>query len=222
MFEEKNNSNETPEPSEQEGEELSDNSEGEVKKIRIMGASKDANFGGSTIIKTEDEKGMIIGYAIRKNAEGELEGNKIGYMLDGSIGTTYQLHDSDFENLKQMGVLDSYEGALANESLEKINEAKISMLRLYNEGDKFNPWSGTWPSNELMSPAEKALEGMGQKDQEQVASDFFDATIGRSILNNKNAYMAYGLFSKTPFGQKFRQLEDDRLKAAGFSAGFTL
>lgn len=222
MFEENKNNDVTLELTEKKQEKVLSNTESEAKKIRIVGSTKDANFEGSMIIKTEDEEGKIIGYAIRKNAEGELEGNKIGYMQDGSIETIYQLHSADFEDLKRMGVIDLYEGALANESLEKINETKLSMLRLYSEGDRFNPWNGRWPADELMTPTKKALEGMSQEDQEKVAVDFFDATIGRSILNNKNAYMVYGVFSKTPFGQKFRQLEDERLKNAGFSSGFTL
>lgn len=190
-------------------------------QIRIMSASKDSNFEGSTIIKTEDAEGRITGYAIRQKENGSLEGNEIKYQPDGSIGATYQLHENDFAKLKQQGVLDSYEGALVAEKSKNVDDAKLAMLRMYMQGEKINPWQGRYPEDSLMKPAEEALKNLSPADQEKMATNFFNDTIGRDISNNKNAYIVYGVFKNTPFGQKFKQLEDDRLKKAGY-AGFTL
>ncbi|EKE20250.1 MAG: hypothetical protein ACD_8C00033G0002 [uncultured bacterium] len=217
MFEEQKNNNEALE---QNQEKTLESPEEKVKKIRIIGATKDPNFEGSTIIKTEDEEGRVVGYAIRKNSEGQLEGNQIGYMKDGSTGAVYQLHESDFDKLRDMGILESYEGALATESSEKINNANLEMLRLFGEGDKIDPSWGRDPG-ELLTPARRSLEGMNDEDQEKVATEFFNKTIGRDISNNRYAYHVYRHFKSGAFGQKFKQLEDDRLKAAGY-AGFKL
>ncbi len=196
--------------------------ENKTDKIKVIGARKDANFEGSTIIKTEDAEGRITEYAIRKKENGELEGNEIRYQSDGSTGPVYQLHESDFDKLKQQGVLDSYEGALAAEGSKKINDAKNAIWRIYKEGDKVNPSWGKMPEDSLMNPAKEALENLSPADQEKVATDFFNDTIGKNISNNKDAYSVYGVFKNTPFGQKFKQLEDKRLKEAEFTSGFTL
>lgn len=190
-------------------------------KIKIMGATRDPDFEGSTIIKTEGVDGRIIGYAIRKNKEGELEGNEIRYQPDGSIGATYQLHEGDFGKLREQGVLSSYEGALVAEKSKSIDNAKIAMLTMYMKGETFDPWWNKSPEDSLMNPAQEALKNLSPADQEKMASDFFNDTIGRNISNNKNAYKVYAMFKSTPFGQKFKQLEDTRLKEAGYS-GFTL
>lgn len=83
--------------------------ESKIEIANIVGLTRDPNFEGSIIIKTEDAEGWITGYAIRKNSLGNLEGNEIRYTKDGSIGPVYQLHESDFSKLREQGILELYE-----------------------------------------------------------------------------------------------------------------
>jgi hypothetical protein len=191
------------------------------EQIRIMGVTKDSNFEGSTIIKTENAEGRVIGYAIRQKEDGGLEGNKINYTPEGETGAVYQLYEADFVKLKQQGVLDSYEGALSAEKSKNVDNAKLAMLSMYMQGEQFDPAWNKYPEDSLIDSAQEALESLSSPDQEKMAIEFFNDTIGRDISNNKNAYKVYMMFKGTAFGQKFKQLEDARLKEAGFS-GFTL
>lgn len=196
------------------------NAESKVNKARIMGASKDPNFEGSTIIKTEGADGRVIGYAIRKNKEGRLEGNEIRYQPDGKTGAVYQLHEADFDKLKESGVLESYEHELMIEGSKKIDDTKLSLLRLFMQGDKIDPSWGQAPQD-MIESARSALKELTDADQEKIATDFFAETIGRDISNNKYAYHVYRHLKGSAFSKKFSALEDDRLKRAGY-AGFQL
>ncbi len=195
--------------------------ENKAEQIRIVGATKDSNFEGSTIIKTEDAEGRVTGYAIRQKEDGSFEGNEIRYTPDGEVGPVYQLHEADFAKLKQQGVLDSYEGTLVAEKSRNVDDAKLAMLRMYMQGEQFDPAWNKYPEDSLMNSAQEALKNLSSADQEKMATEFFNDTIGRNISNNKNAYKVYMMFKGTSFGQKFQQLEDARLKEAGY-AGFTL
>jgi hypothetical protein len=196
------------------------NPESKAEKTRITGATKDSDFEDSIIIKTEKD-GQIIGYAIRKNKDGNLEGNEIRYQPDGSKGPVYQLYESDFNKLRQQGVLDAYEHALTIDGAKKINDAKLAVFRIYMEGDKIDPSWGKALDANLMDPVKTAFENLSDADQEQVAADFFNETIGQDISNNKHAYHVYRHLKGTAFARKFHQLEDERLKNAGYG-GFTL
>jgi uncharacterized membrane protein len=111
------------------------------EKSNIIGVTRDRNFEGSVIVKTEDSEGRIIGYAIRKNSQGDWEGNEIRYMKDGSIGHVYQLHEKDFSKLGEQGVLASYESMPAMkeraiENLEALSEKEASKKFLAEERRK--------------------------------------------------------------------------------------
>jgi len=196
-------------------------SKDKTEKIRTIGVTKDPDFEGSIIIKTEDADGRITGYAIRKNKDGGLEGNEIRYQSDGSKGPVYQLHETDFDKLREQGVLGSYERAVDTEESKKINDVGASLFRLFMEGDKIDP---TWgkDSSSLIDPVRETLKNLSDGDQEKAAIGFFDSTIGRNISNNRYAYNVYRHFKGTTFGKKFGQLEDERLKKAGYASGFIL
>ena len=108
-----------------DGRNKAEKEEENIEKVTILGDTKDDNFKDSIIVKTKNAEGRIIGYAIRKNSNGDLEGNKIGYMKDGSVGAVYQLHESNFSELKQNGVLDEYENIL----IQKEKNFKEEQLR---------------------------------------------------------------------------------------------
>jgi hypothetical protein len=58
-------------------------------------------------------------------------------------------------------------------------------------------------------------------NQVALAEEYFDKTIGTSISDNKFAYPVYQALKGTDFARRFAELEDARLKAAGY-AGFSL
>lgn len=111
------------------------------EKASIVGVTRDRNFEGSVIVKTEDKEGRVTGYALRKNSHGVWEGNEIKYMKDGSIGPVYQLHDADFSKLGEQGILDSYDDMPAmkertTENPEFLNEKEASKKFLAEERKK--------------------------------------------------------------------------------------
>lgn len=113
----------------------------QFEKLNIIAVTKDHNFEGSVIVKTEDEEGQITGYALRKNSQGDWEGNEIRYMKDGSIGSVYQLHEKDFSKLGDQGVLASYESIPTMkertiENPEVLNEKEASKKFLAEERKK--------------------------------------------------------------------------------------
>ncbi|MDP1884422.1 MAG: hypothetical protein Q8L10_03550 [Candidatus Moranbacteria bacterium] len=111
------------------------------EKASIVGITRDRNFKGSVIVKTENEEGRITGYALRKNSNGDWEGNEIRYMKDGSIGPVYQLHEADFSKLGEQGIFDSYESMSvmkerAIENPEILSEKEASKKFLAEERKK--------------------------------------------------------------------------------------
>lgn len=124
------------------------------EKANIVGIAKDDNFEGSIIIKTKDAEDRISGYAIRKNSQGDLEGNRIGYMKDGSIGPVYQLHESDFVELGKTGVLEKYENTLLQErdidfARKEIQEGVVLEGFEKRAGDFFETLKRGTPSVEM-------------------------------------------------------------------------
>lgn len=65
------------------------------------------------------------------------------------------------------------------------------------------------------------LEKGGELSQQKLAEDFFAETIGKRIDNNLGAYRVYQALKGTPFAERFKELEDKRLKDAGYG-GFNL
>lgn len=111
------------------------------EKVNIVGVTRDRNFEGSVIVKTEDEEGGITGYALRKNSHDDWEGNEIKYMEDGSIGPAYQLHEADFSKLGEQGILTLYESmpAMKDRTIEKpelLSEKEASKKFLAEERRK--------------------------------------------------------------------------------------
>src|SRR3989344_1601787 len=53
-------------------------------------------------------------------------------------------------------------------------------------------------------------------DQKALADDFFENTIVKDFTSNKQAYKVYRELKGTEFAQRFKELESERLKKAGF------
>jgi hypothetical protein len=107
---------------------------------------------------------------------------------------------------------ESIEPAIENN--EKINEANKTLLNLFDKADFRSFYDHA-------ASSENVLNDLDDAEQEQLAVKFYDETIGKTILNNARAYKVYGEFKGTSFAKKFAQLEDVRLKRAGY-AGFTI
>ena len=100
------------------------------------------------------------------------------------------------------------------EQAEKISEVRNVFMQLFDKAG--------WTSfSELMAKSENILDGLDNDEQEQLAKEFFDETIGKNILNIPKSYQVYREFKGTAFAKKYAELEDARLKRAGY-AGFTL
>ncbi|MFO0764043.1 MAG: hypothetical protein U0518_04285 [Candidatus Gracilibacteria bacterium] len=76
----------------------------------IEGYSQDPHFPGSIIIKVRenDDSDSIIGIAIHQDRN-RIIASRIHYQSDGSIGSVYQLHQNDIQELQENGVLKYYQ-----------------------------------------------------------------------------------------------------------------
>ncbi len=70
-------------------------------KRESLAVFKDDSFPGFIIVREGN-----IGYALRKNPSGNIEGNQIHYLEDCSVGAVYKLHAPQLEELTQRGVVD--------------------------------------------------------------------------------------------------------------------
>ena len=171
------------------------------------------NFPGSVILKKPDG----THFAVRKTEDG-WEGNSFKLMPDGTIGATYQERDIEPGLIKEAGA------QIEKGNNEKLNVFKQEAMALYRkggyQGQAFNNFSGQ-PSQEATSFKKKLIE-LPEQEQQKIAESFFGDTIGQSISNNGNAYLVYMATKGTAFARKFTEMEDARLKSAGYSGGFTL
>ena len=110
---------------------------------------------------------------------------------------------------------------------EKSKRALELLMELFDAGQVDRPGSNPFGRglSEECSGAKEELKRIFEEegiDQEGLAQNFFDDTIGQGIKNNNGAYKVYKMLKGTRFADKFRELEDQRLKEAGYENGFTL
>ena len=109
------------------------------------------------------------------------------------------------------------------EDTEKFNELKSGMTSLYRrggtEGQAFNNFSGQ--TSKEADDFKVKLKELSESEQQKLGEDFFNDTIGKNISNNANAYKIYMAMGGTAFSKKFAEMEDARLKRAGYG-GFRL
>lgn len=184
-------------------------------------------FGNATILKKED--GTY--YALRRDSRGDLSASEFTMMRDGDysrVGAVYQVHNMDqFGEISKKTEIKKFESLSEEEAMGHLKEKEAS-VDSKNRLDKVN-----LPLMELFRSAgyesfhgqvdniKESINKLSEDEQEKLAETFFEQTIGKNIMNVKSAYQVYmqvgGVFHK-----KFKELEDTRLKAAGYSSGFTL
>src|SRR3989344_1323197 len=124
------------------------------------------------------------------------------------------------------------------ERKEKIQEeatASINKLRELRESNGFPPNDEKTASQKAFEEAEvhgnyhvqsreteatldeiKSVLKDPSIDQKALADDFFENTIVKDFTSNKQAYKVYRELKGTEFAQRFKELESERLKKAGF------
>lgn len=192
-----------------------------TEKAKIVETTTDSNFEGSIITKVATPEGRVVGYAIRRNSQGELEGNSISYLEDGSVGAVQQLYEADFDELRENGVVEKFEEVMEQERGIDIQKGLRSVLDLFENANSFDPWQNMYPDAEMLEQVQHELDGLSEEEQAELASKFFDSTIGTNPARIKDSYKVYGVLKGTAFGKAFRDIEDARLKSAG-GAGFDL
>lgn len=195
---------------------------GTSEQLSFVKAYEDSNFPGSLIMKVRKGENTI-GYALRDNGRGGLEGNEIQFTADGKIGATYQLHEKDIEELRAAGVIDYYQAEVERKAKAEegklLDEAEVTLTRIQLDSwiDPFNSYD---PKNAKVVDALAAVGKLNDAQQEKLAERFFAQAIIKQF-DTKGAYRPYGCLKGTAFSNKFRELEDARLKKAGYG-GFIL
>jgi hypothetical protein len=198
----------------------------EEKNENKFEISTHESFPGSLIVNDGREY-----FAIRKNAQGVYEGNSFSLMEDGSVGATYQMYESDFDRLQEIGALDAYmkasgTGGQSEQAFEQMSDregtdtAYSSVLRILNLGGRIDPFGNgsIEAARGEIDTARGELEKLSTRQQEYVAQQFFDEM---NLSNIRSFYNTYGALKGTAFADKFRELESTRLQNAGYSE-FTL
>lgn len=71
-----------------------------------------------------------------------------------------------------------------------------------------------------LMPDREAAERIGSQEpqvQKELAREFFESTIGKDLGQVRSAYEVYMALKGTEFSKTFRELESERLVAAGYS-----
>jgi len=109
-------------------------------------------------------------------------------------------------------------------NIEKVNRVKALLRDAFQNIEKVE-YKGNYArmAKETTTTIETIREILKDNniDQKVLADDFFENTIGTNILFIPNAYKVYLELKGTEFAQRFKELEDRRLKEAGFG-GFNL
>lgn len=195
-------------------EQEADKKEQEPKRVESV-SFDDAQFEGSVVVRVEGN----VGYAIRKMPDGRLEGNEVRYMESGDVGPIYQMHESDFSNPELAEVVNAAKEAMENREGTETGALLGKLFRAAESGELDPSWGRT--SKELEASRGELKQLLATADQRAIAEHFFNETIGRDIGNNKAAYHVYQYLKGTEFAERFHELEDERLKAAGYQ-GFSL
>jgi hypothetical protein len=184
--------------------------------------SQDPHFPWSTVIKIrENGSDSAIGIAIHQD-QNRIIASRIHYQSDGSIGSVYQLHQNDIQELQENGVFKYYQDI----HLERQKDTtKINLLHLYRWSDSMDPWIGRLGDESIQAMIQSTKEilwDMDFEEQADLAHYFFAQTIWKDLSYNYEAYKIWYVLKDTEFGKVFHALEDTRLKNAWYKEGFVL
>ncbi|OGF74175.1 hypothetical protein A2W48_01075 [Candidatus Giovannonibacteria bacterium RIFCSPHIGHO2_12_44_12] len=105
------------------------------------------------------------------------------------------------------------------ETEEKLNQAKKLLLDSFGNIEKTEV-RGNYhvQSRETEATLDEIKSVLKDPsiDQKALADDFFENTIVKDFTSNKQAYKVYRELKGTEFAQRFKELESERLKKAGF------
>lgn len=113
---------------------------------------------------------------------------------------------------KNLGSAVNSIGKKTEEDKKNIENAKFAMLEIFRKVGELNLGLEEYPEDDLVNSVKEIFEHMILVDQEEVATYFFNETIGKDIKNMNSAYKVYEIFPKTFFGFKFMELENNRLQ----------
>lgn len=201
----------TPEQEAQQPKPVAENQQN-VPDNTILGTAKDEEFPGSIVVKTKNLKGKMVGYAMRAKEDGTLEGNEISYQPDGTVGSIQRLNEGDISTLQQKGVIAAFEQAQKIDTKKKHDDAHTWLIRCFLKGESIS-------SNDTeILEAKKSLESLSASEQESIAETFYNDRISNNLSGDsvRSLYSIYPQFKGTVFGEKIRQMEDSRLKEAGY------
>src|SRR3989344_2816941 len=88
------------------------------------------------------------------------------------------------------------------ETEEKLNQAKKPLLDSFGNIEK--------------TEVRGNYHVQSRETEATLADDFFENTIVKDFTSNKQAYKVYRELKGTEFAQRFKELESERLKKAGF------
>lgn len=184
--------------------------------------SQDPHFPWSTVIKIrENGSDSAIGIAIHQD-QNRIIASRIHYQSDGSIGSVYQLHQNDIQELQENGVFKYYQDI----HLERQKDTtKINLLHLYRWSNSMDPWFGRLGDESIQAMIQSTKEilwDMDAEEQADLAHYFFAQTIWKDLSHNYEAYKIWYVLKDTEFGKVFHTLEDARLKNAWYKEGFVL
>lgn len=185
--------------------------------VRFLSAEENhPNFPWKIVIHTERD-GVKTGYALMIDARGMISGNSFTYVSwTDTIGAVYQLHENDIEVLEKEWVLRHFADQLEKKEWERIDSIKQQLMRLFIDGERFDPFWGRYPDGLDLKEFRANIWGLPEEVQKRIANYFYAQTIGEHIANNRKAYMVYGLLKGTAFGNEFSRLENARLIEAGY------
>jgi hypothetical protein len=172
-------------------------------------------FPGAFIVRMGDTN-----YAIEENINGNYEGVSFTINDEGGLISTEQLDKEDLDNLKEQGVLGTYENATTTSedgvaeiiNHEKIMGSYLALLSIFEKGNRFDPKLGNVSEITRETEVVKVeVESLDLDVQEELAQKFFDATVGTDPRTKANADVVLRILEGTRFAAKFKDLESSKV-----------
>lgn len=187
------------------------------QKSNIIEITKDKNFEGSVIIKIQNTEGKVVGYALRKKSNGDLEGNEIGYMENGSVGWVQQIHESGFNNLRENGVMDAFEKGELRE-----RDVKFARTEIQEVAELENLESRAGDFFETLEGVDISVENAEKYENDYVIPAYQKARKLKGIIESNNSErIGNDLEKEKPFNAISSIIKDKDALCIHFLTGFS-